>query len=68
MINIIVIVPLYDEVPLLGWGYGATPEGRVDIEGCGFRKDGSVDNDASHIIKCAPIAPKVLDIDLAIDR
>jgi hypothetical protein len=68
MINITFVVPLNDEVSLLRRGYRAAPKSGVDVKSRSFRKKGCVDNDVPHIIKSAPIAPKILDVDLAIDR
>jgi hypothetical protein len=68
MIDIIIIVPLNDEVPLLGWSYGAAPESRVDVKSSGFRECRGVNDNVPDIVKSTPITPEIVYINLTVYR
>ena len=61
-------VPVDNEILLLRWCYRTTLEGSIDIEGCSFRKSWGIYDDTPNVIESTPIASKVIDIDLVVDR
>jgi hypothetical protein len=68
MVDIVLIVPLDNEISLLGRGYGATSEGGIDVEGSSFRQCGSVNNDVPNIVEGTPVTPEVVNVNLTINR
>jgi hypothetical protein len=67
MIYVILVIPVDDEITLLGRENGTTPESRVNIQGSRFRTSRSIQDDRPYVIESPPVASEVVDIDLRVD-
>jgi hypothetical protein len=67
VVNVIGVVPVDNEVTLLGGEDWAASEGRIYVKGCGLSSVWCINNDQVNIIKSSPVAPKILDIDLIVN-
>ena len=68
MVNVVRAVPVDNEISLLRGYDRAASESGVDVESGSFGTSWGIYDDGSNVVKSPPIAPKIFDIDLIINR
>ena len=68
MVYIEKVVPVNNETVLLSGNYWTASKSRIDIESGGFCERWCVHDDRPYFVECAPVASKIVDVNLIIDR